>query len=456
MTCKALVLVAAAALAASLPAQNCAGTSVGITPLNDLAAGLYHGFPGGLYGTGQNVPPPAHAQLGLGRVAAVQPRDAAGAPAPGGRIVLLSIGMSNTTQEFSQFVQISNADPNRAGAVVVVDGAQGGQHAGIIVNPNAQFWSNVEQRLSQNGVTPQQVQAVWLKQAVPGPTGGFPAAAVSLQGLLAEITRVLKAKYPNLQLCFLSSRIYAGYATTGLNPEPYAYESGFAVQWTIAQQIAGDPTLNADPQAGPVTAPWLGWGPYLWADGLTPRSDGLIWECQDFQPDGTHPSGSGRLKVAQLLDQFFRTSPFATPWYVGPNQSAQFLLYGAGCGGAAGVPVVGANSLPWVGNASFRLQLGDAAPGRPAMLFLSGGSGNVPVVGSCAALIDPLRAFPSVAVTTSAQGRALFAMPVPAEPTLAGFEVYGQWFVEDPTGTPLPPLAGLAVSRGARMRVGLP
>ncbi len=110
--------------------------------------------------------------------------------------------------------------------------------------------------------------------------------------------RNLHDRYPNLTLAYLSSRIYAGYASTTLNPEPYAYEGGFSVKWLIADQLAGDAALNFDPASGVVEAPWAAWGPYLWADGLSPRSDGLTWGCSELSSDGTHPSASGQAKVA--------------------------------------------------------------------------------------------------------------------------------------------------------------
>jgi lysophospholipase L1-like esterase len=63
--------------------------------------------------------------------------------------------------------------------------------------------------------------------------------------------------------------------------------------------------------------PLLLWGPYLWADGTTPRkSDGLTWERTDFATDGVHPSESGRRKVADMLLKYFTTDPLAKSWFV--------------------------------------------------------------------------------------------------------------------------------------------
>ncbi len=294
----------------------------GLKPLPELGTGEYKGFPGGLYPEGKNERPAAHETVGVALAKEVRPLDADGKPAADGKVVLLSVGMSNTTQEFSRFKQLADGDADRGPRLVIVDGAQGGMSAARIVDPDEgtgrQFWTTVDRRLKEAGVTPAQVQAVWIKEADAGPRDPFPKHARMLQAELVQILHVLHDRYPNLKLAYLSSRIYAGYATTPLNPEPYAYESGFAVRWVIEQQLKGDTELNDDARRGRVRAPWVSWGPYLWANGTKKRGDGLTYERADFVGDGTHPSGSGQRKVAEQLLQFFKTDTTTKPWFLAP------------------------------------------------------------------------------------------------------------------------------------------
>jgi hypothetical protein len=110
-----------------------------------------------------------------------------------------------------------------------------------------------DEQLAPLGLTEAQVQAIWLKQADIQPTVALPSAnadAFILEKALGDIVRACKIRYPNLQVVFLSSRIYAGYATTRLNPEPYAYESGFSVQRLVQAQINQMTIGQVDPIAG--------------------------------------------------------------------------------------------------------------------------------------------------------------------------------------------------------------
>lgn len=111
-------------------------------------------YPGGLYPNGQNTHPAAHDSLSRALAAEIKPRDTSGAlDALNGKIVLLSIGMSNATQEFSVFKAMADTDGVKNPQLVIVDGAQGGQTALVISDPNANFWTVVGQRLTTAGVT---------------------------------------------------------------------------------------------------------------------------------------------------------------------------------------------------------------------------------------------------------------------------------------------------------------
>jgi hypothetical protein len=284
----------------------------GLKPLADITAeDRYKGQDGGLYGGGKNEPPAKHLQAAMAQAAMIRPLDADGKPSEDGKIVLISVGMSNTTQEFSTFVRLANADPDKSPKVVIVDGAQGGQTANVWANPGARNpWDVLDQRLKQAGVTAQQVQAAWIKQALPAPEylGEFPKHAEVLKGHMAGLLDQLRQRFPNVRIAYLSSRIYAGYARTHLNPEPYAFESAFVVRWLIQDQIKGAEHL--------VKSPLLLWGPYLWADGEKGRKSGdLVWNPEDLGPDGTHPSPSGQRKVAELLLRFMKSNATAKAWF---------------------------------------------------------------------------------------------------------------------------------------------
>jgi lysophospholipase L1-like esterase len=292
--------------------RGCSRTSVNLTPLMDLTGGSYQGEPGGLYPNGSNSIPASHLASGLELARGIEPLDANGQPSASGRYAFVSIGMSNTTQEFSAFVPLANADASRDPNLVIVDGAQGGQTAADWANPGCQCWTTLDNRLRQANVSAAQVAVVWVKLANRQPSEGWPAHARRLEDDTVVVLQRLKSRFANLRIAYLSSRIYAGYATTTLNPEPYAYQSGFSVRWTIQDQLNGGLTFaGTNPQA-----PWIAWGPYLWADGLRARSDGLTWACSELAADGTHPSATGRQKVAQMLVDFVRTDPTAREWYL--------------------------------------------------------------------------------------------------------------------------------------------
>ena len=367
----AMLLLAAAAAgqavkgAGNLPDSSSSTKLFSATPLMDLGIQTYKGFEGGLYSNGTNNIPFAHAEAGNQFAAEVQPLDKNGNLDPRGMIVFTSIGMSNAAIEFGVFEGAAASDPDvNSKTLAIENGSLAGITACYWVAPHGPppcspqtenpFDQVLDDVLTPAGLTEQQVEVVWIKEANGGAgtakvcSGGQPCAplcdpnakgcentpdtteALRHEEQLGEIIRAAKVRWPNLKLAFLSSRIYAGYATVDINPEPYAYEYGFSTKWLIQAQVTQMQNGTVDPVAGDLnysnnTAPWVAWGPYIWANGPHPRSDGLVWcdgqtsaPCDgevDFQSDGTHPSGIGAQKVSNMLLNFFLTSPYTKSWF---------------------------------------------------------------------------------------------------------------------------------------------
>jgi hypothetical protein len=108
-------------------------------------------------------------------------------------------------------------------------------------------------------------------------------------------------------------------------------------------------------------------------------------------------------------------------------------LVGGGCVGAHGLPLIDTEvgQLPRIGNSAFRMQAVSGPPQRAATLFIGLGLGDLPI-GPC-----NFRGLPelfNIPTTTSADGMASVAVPIPGDPVLVGGAVTFQWVILDPTG----------------------
>ncbi len=308
-------------------------TTPSLVPLTNMGASTYFGFPGGLY-PGGNVMPQAHADAGQAFAAAVEPLDLNGNHSTDGKYVLLAIGHSNTmliscnTEPLQPcpsytFVgqAMADADVDKTN-LRIVRGA--GARAESWESPNDSEYDKIRDRLSPLGLSEQQVQVVWAQLHTRVGTNTLPDPGAQPHRLvkqLGNIMRAFRSRYPNLRLVFHTSNGYGGYRSDE-DREPYAYEHGFAIKWLIQAQIdqmASGGTI-VDGRTGDLNyntvVPWIGWGPYIWADGVNPRSDGHFWSERDFNSDGIHLSPAGREKAASLLLTFFKTSPQARCWFV--------------------------------------------------------------------------------------------------------------------------------------------
>nr|MBA3916194.1 choice-of-anchor D domain-containing protein [Terriglobales bacterium] len=309
---KVLTLPVDAATGASCSniSWNVPGTSVPIQGLDVLGTGTYLGNEGGLYPSGSNMRPADHTNYGIGLAQAIAPLNADGQPDINGKEVFVVLGESNVHLEGEAIVRDGMNDLQKNPAVVLANGALGDATAAKLSDPNSPFWVSILNYIIPNyGVTPKQVVAAWVEPTDEISSGTFPSDMSKLQSQIENVAQNLLTFFPNIKMVYFSSRAYAGYSnglSKKINPEPYAFESSYAVKWAVQDQLDGAPNLNFDPGKGPVLAPWMSWGPYDWANGLVvPGPSGLYWSCQDSESDGNHPSGtSGTEKIANRVINF--------------------------------------------------------------------------------------------------------------------------------------------------------
>src|SRR5262249_22258998 len=197
---------------------------------------------GGLKAGGKKAPPETHQRAAGEALKKITPLDAQGKPSPDGKIVFISLGMSNTYGEFAMFKEIADRDPQKSPDVLLVNCAVGGAGVSSWAKPGSGTWKTVADRLKEAGVTPDQVQVAWVRRAAPGPspdTVPLEYAGKVKEDIAASLA-ITRSTFPNLRVAYLSSRIYGGYNIAGIrrvNPEPFAYETAFSVRWVIQDQI---------------------------------------------------------------------------------------------------------------------------------------------------------------------------------------------------------------------------
>jgi hypothetical protein len=183
----------------------------------------------------------------------------------------------------------------------------------------------------------------------------FPADAQQSKHAWKEIVHAIHIRYPNVKIIYSSTK-GAMYMSALENPEflggpiePWNHDAAWGVKWVIEDQINGALDLNYDPARGPVKAPWLSWGPYLWSypDGAPRHYDGFVWTIADVAPDLLHPSLSGLSKYATMLLHQMTTDLTARPWFLRPGAPPNKPPTIARAASVAANPVSGSACPPW-------------------------------------------------------------------------------------------------------------
>jgi hypothetical protein len=231
----------------------------------------------------------------------------------GGVIGMVCIGMSNATQECSDFIgKLSKGLlTGKNASVKVVDCAVGGNAIESWSTPgnDGPLWDAcIGTKLPNAGLTPSQVRVVYHKAAkqftIVNPV--YPASGSDYFAFYDDLstfaTRV-KEEFPSLQAVYTTSRSYGGFSTKPNRGEPLSYEEGHALNTWLADHPAH-------------SGVWHGWGPYIWAPDCATgiqNASGVCYVKSDYQADGIHPAQAARDKISAMIHARF----LQEPWYGG-------------------------------------------------------------------------------------------------------------------------------------------
>jgi len=293
-----------------------------------LETPTFEGYEGGLYPGGSNEIPIAHKRRGIQISKTLLPLDTLGnVDFENGKVVFAGLGASTAGNTWNHFVDKVESEPGINPCLQVVNGCQGAKGLEIMIDTANLKWywyENVLPKLYDQGVTPEQVQAIWIRSASKEDTiMEFPLFPNAIADKYAALMPILQDTFPNIKLAFVSGFFYGGYADTAkafydVVVEPGSYWTNYSVKWLVERQISGDTTLvyrGADRKS-----PWIGWGPHTWSDGTRANTyDSLFWDCElDFAPDGGgyHLTNAGKDKDSDLMMEWAKTNPVTKRWFL--------------------------------------------------------------------------------------------------------------------------------------------
>lgn len=265
---------------------------------------------GGLYKTGLNTPPEEHRRIGIELGRLIEKLDKNGRPDPKGKkVMLLGPGMSNTKRKAKGFTEVIRAEYQRRRDFTLFDACLFGRDLTYLFNnwPEYESWLLGRFANERINISPLQVQAMWWTNSVKGQSKPKEETIYEAQLYYEFVLNKAKQLFPNLRQVFVSSSGCSFYSKKPhLRREPNAGWEGEGVRNFVDTHLFEDDI-------------YVDWGPYMWADGPTPRRfDGLSWLPQHFEIDGLHPSPAGSAVWGQHLFRFFRDNPATAGWFVPP------------------------------------------------------------------------------------------------------------------------------------------
>jgi hypothetical protein len=237
----------------------------------------------------------------------VWPRLLDGTPDPGGKVVLLGVGMSNTSNVFNAMLYEINHSGVTPSTLHAIDTTMGGQGAPQWADPNCECWTNLDAKLIKKKRSAYQVGAVFVMLTTPFPWQTPEANATRFAAEYASILLQLEARFPNLRVVISAANYFGGYNTTGKTPEPHDYWENRELQGI---------------QDGHTGSAFVG-GLTIWTNGVDLRPwpspapprpwSGLNLLCEDTN-NGVHVSPLGKPKFGAWVYDTLMLDPATLGW----------------------------------------------------------------------------------------------------------------------------------------------
>lgn len=273
---------------------DCTRSDSGLTPVLDLGIGTYEGFSGGLYGGGSNVRPCALNSTVLTATAGI-------APDANGQIVVAFAGDDTGNSLYVGFLQVAALHPGIfSPALRLINISTPAYHLNAWAGTATPV--NITQKITATGVSPADVQCV-IFGCKPN-TQNYATDSFAVRH--ARTVKDYKSVFARIHVAAPNAVIattdvqYADYQQNSLAPafhlEPrYGYDMSVGMQQAILTYTG---------------AAVVFWACSIWANGASPRSDGLTYVCADYFSQCQHLNdGSGARKAAQVVFDAFRTDP---------------------------------------------------------------------------------------------------------------------------------------------------
>ena len=286
-------------------------------PLNDLGAGMYKGYTGGLYPGGLNHPTGSYA-VDLYKICSnIMPLDTFGNPSSkeNGRILFVSIGWSTCGKNMRVLETKTAENPLTNPKLFLLTLNSGGGLARLnnVANPNDPYWNYASTLLKDSNASFRQVQIIYLETEDSIKNVNFPARPLLVKQELESCFRVFKQKFPNVKVVYLLARTSTFGANQHIfNREPCPYYFGWACKWAIEDQINGVP--GTEYKGANKVSPLITWGFYQWADSLPRKTDNFYWRSYETA-DGLHANPVAQDTLATRFQNFLLTDKAAKKWY---------------------------------------------------------------------------------------------------------------------------------------------